>query len=196
MALPGWDEKLPPNGQCERGVAQFRIDMCGDMPVVPLGKPAPMQSRPHVVCRMEAVVEKEPVDPLSGNIPGVVVQGIMIASLVLEEIDGDYAPLAEDPGENTIQKRCAGIRSQQKKSQAQNSQAFPLPLSCQPRVPGGHTGKVAPLALAHLSDGGERKQKQIYPIPFVPNQSAPNTVFLRLVLSMVAVVMDGDHGDS
>lgn len=169
--------------------------MLRNMSLVPFGKAAPVQSRPHVVRGMETVVKKEPIDPFPCDIPGVVVQGIMIASLMLKKIDGDNAPLAEEPGENTKQKRCASIGDQQEKSQAQNGQAFPPPLPCQPRVSGGHAVEVGPLALSHLSDGNEREHKKIHPVPFVANQSAPNTIFLGVIFSVVSVIVDRDDGN-
>ena len=69
---------------------------------VKFGEEAPVERRAQVMSGVIAIVQEQPIGETAGDVAGMVEGGIVVAILMLQEIDGDDAPLAEQPGDAQI----------------------------------------------------------------------------------------------
>src|SRR5690348_10255230 len=81
-------EKLAPDGNAQGPLVEFGAHVRLHLAAVKLGQAAPVPGGLEMMRGVEAVIEKQPIEERPGDIPRMVVGGMVVAALMLEEIDG------------------------------------------------------------------------------------------------------------
>ena len=161
---------------------------------VELRQATPVQHRPEVMGGVKAVVQQEPVDQPSGDVPRVVVRAGRVAPLVLQQIDRDDPPLAEEPGQGKIAERRAPVAEAQRRHRAVEHHALRdrLPVEKGPSL--APVPEIAGLLASHARYRDEREGEQVQPVPAEVDERAAHPVELGVVVAMVPDVVRGDDG--
>jgi hypothetical protein len=119
-------EKLLPNADQQRALVQFGTHVGRNMQAMKFRQPAPVHRWAQMVRGVEAVVQEQPVDESPGDVPRMIKSRIVIAILVLEQIDRDDSPLGKQPWHAKINQGGPPVQKQQANKKHQNHEPFPV----------------------------------------------------------------------
>ena len=142
--------------------------------------------------RVKTITEKKPIDKTSGDVARVIVNGTVVAILMLQQVDGHDSPLRDQPRNPKINQRRLPIQKQQYRKKYKNRGAFPLKAVIQVRFFFAPAGDISRLVSMHQPDNREREDQQVQPVLAKIYHRTPNKIFLGVILGVMAFVVDGN----
>ncbi len=141
---------------------------------------------------VEAVVEQQPIGDFSGEVAGVIEVRVMVAILMLEEIDPDEGELRRDPWENEKQGGGTEIDEEECDESGIKYRAFEDGLAEEAgsfRFPCGEIGWFFPI---HSGDGCEGEREEIEDVPAEANETGADEIQIAFRVLMMSLVVSGD----
>lgn len=80
---------------------------------------------------MKPIIQEEPVVESSRYVAGMIVSRVMVAILMLQQINGNNAPLCEDPRQSQKEQSRAPIEREQNDNKSRDRNSFILRLPVQ-----------------------------------------------------------------